>query len=145
LGIGDRVTILPPVTQTELAAFLHTSDAVLAPLTINDRNVVQGCCPLKILEGMAAGVPVIASDLPVVRELGSAGVHFLLVKPGSVDQLAEAALRLWSDKAIAKQIGEQARAHGEANYTWERSGAALVAAYRELGIQVSASRRLSIV
>jgi len=134
LGIAGHVTVLPPVPQTELAGWLHASDAVLVPLTINDRNVVQGCCPLKILEGMAAGVPVIASDLPVVRELGCDGVHFLLVKPGSVDDLAEAALRLWCDRAVAQQIGEQARAHVEANYTWERAGAALAAAYRELSI-----------
>lgn len=140
LGIAGHVTVLPPVPQAELAARLHASDAVLVPLPINDRNIVQGCCPLKILEGMAAGVPVIASDLPVVRELGCDGVHFLLVKPGSVDQLAEAALRLWSDRPLAGQIGEQARAHVEANYTWERSGAALVAVYRELGIQPIAVR-----
>ena len=71
---------------------LCASDVVLAPLILNDRNLVQGCCPLKIIEGMAAGAAVIASDLPVVRELGSDGVHFLLVKPGSVDQIAQAVL-----------------------------------------------------
>lgn len=86
LNIASFVTVLPPLPQSVLAGHLRISNAVLAPLTLNDRNVVQGCCPLKILESMAAGVPVISSDLPVVRELGCDGVHFLLVKPGSVDQ-----------------------------------------------------------
>ncbi|HEV2690544.1 MAG TPA: glycosyltransferase family 4 protein, partial [Bryobacteraceae bacterium] len=111
LGVGGQVRVLAAMPQSELAGHLCAADAVLAPLTLNDRNVLQGCCPLKVLEGMAAGVPVIASDLPVVRELGCHGVHFLLVKPGSVDQIALAALRLADDQELAEKIGEQARAH----------------------------------
>lgn len=137
LGVGNAVCVLPAMPQSELASHLAASDAVLAPLTLNDRNVVQGCCPLKVLEGMAAGAVVIASDLPVVRELGCDGVHFLLVKPGSVDQIAEAALRLAADPALAAAIGEQARAHVLANYTWERAGQALADAYEEVGISRS--------
>jgi glycosyltransferase involved in cell wall biosynthesis len=137
LGVGGSVNVLPAMPQTELASHLRASDAVLAPLTLNDRNVVQGCCPLKVLEGMAAGVLVIASDLPVVRELGCDGVHFVLVKPGSVDQIAEAVLRLASDPEMAAKIGEQARAHVLANYSWDRAGRALADAYEEVGISRS--------
>ncbi|HYL73718.1 MAG TPA: glycosyltransferase family 4 protein [Bryobacteraceae bacterium] len=135
LGVGSAVTVLPAMSQDELSGHLRDSDVVLAPLALNDRNVVQGCCPLKILEGMAAGVPVIASDLPVVRELGCDGVHFLLVKPGSVDQIAQAALRLAADRELAAKIGEQGRAHVLANYTWERAGQALITAYEEAGLK----------
>lgn len=135
LGIAANVMVLEPLPQTALFERLRDCDAVLAPLTVNDRNVVQGCCPLKILEGMAAAVPVIASDLPVVRELGCDGAHFLLVRPGSVDEIARALARLRSDRQLARQIGARARAHVGANYTWDRSGAALVAAYEELGIK----------
>ncbi len=132
--LSAEVEILPPVPQAELAEHLRASDAVLVPLTLNDRNLVQGCCPLKVLEGMAAGVPVIASDLPVVRELGCDGVHFLLVKPGSVDQIADAALRLWTDRALAQHIARQAREHVAAHYTWELAGSALLSAYGDLGV-----------
>jgi glycosyltransferase involved in cell wall biosynthesis len=137
LGVGNRVRILAPMGQPELLEQLHHSAATLAPLGLNDRNVVQGCCPLKILESMAAGIPVIASDLPVVRELGRDGEHFLLVKPGSVDQLAEAALRLRSDAQLSSRLALQARSQIEAAYTWERAGAALSAAYDQLGISRS--------
>jgi len=137
LGVAAHVTMLPALPQTELAEHLRAADVMLAPLTLNDRNVVQGCCPLKILEGMAAGVPVIASDLPVVRELGCDGVHFLVVKAGSVDQIAQAALRLARDPALAASIAEQARAHVLANYTWDRSCELLLQAYAGLGINRS--------
>src|SRR5258708_23879738 len=137
LGVAAHVSMSPASPQVELAECLCAADVMLAPLALNDRNVVQGCCPLKILEGMSAGVPVIASDLPVVRELGCAGVHFLLVKPGSVDQIAQAALRLAGDRALAARLAKQARAHVLTNYTWDRSGELLMQAYAELGINRS--------
>lgn len=128
LGVAAHTSILPAMTQPELAERVRASSAVVAPLTLNDRNVLQGCCPLKILEGMAAGVPVIATDLPVVRELGCDGEHFVLVKAGSVDQIAEAALKLAADPSLADRIGRQAQAHVVENFTWDRAGASLVRA-----------------
>jgi glycosyltransferase involved in cell wall biosynthesis len=95
---------------------------------------VQGCCPLKALEGMASGTPVIATDLPVVRELGCDGEHFLLVRPGSVDHIAETLLRLRSDPQLAQRISQQARRRIEENYTWERAGESLIACYERVGI-----------
>jgi glycosyltransferase involved in cell wall biosynthesis len=134
LGIAAHLNLLQAVPQAELAVHLRESDAVFAPLASNDRNLVQGCCPLKILESMAAGVPVIASDLPVVRELGCDEEHFLLVKPGSVDQIAQAVLRLAADRALARRIGQQAREHVLQKFTWRHAGDALACAYEELGI-----------
>jgi glycosyltransferase involved in cell wall biosynthesis len=134
LGAAAHLNVLEAVPQAELAAHLRESDIVLAPLTLNDRNLIQGCCPLKILESMAAGVPVIASDLPVVRELGCDEEHFLLVKPGSVDQIAQAVLRLAADGALARRISEQAREHILQRFTWRHAGDALASTYEKAGI-----------
>ncbi len=134
LGVAASLNLQQAMPQAELAEHLRASDAVLAPLTWNDRNLLQGCCPLKILESMAAGVPVIASDLGVVRELGCDGVHFHLVKPGSVDQIAQAVLRLADDRELARRIGRQAREQILQRFTWRHSRDALVSAYEELGI-----------
>ena len=137
LGVADRLEILPPVSQEELVQAIQRSHAVLAPLAINDRNVSQGCCPLKVLEGMACGIPVIASDLQAVRELGEQGRHFLLVKPGSVDQITQAVLALHGDPELWQRLSAASREHIVEHYTWERSGAALVAVWEELGISVA--------
>ena len=137
LGVGSRLVVLPPVTQHELAELLRASHAVLVPLTLGDRNTVQGCCPLKVLEGMASGAPVIATDLPVVRELGRDGEHFLLVRPGSVDHIAETIVRLAADWPLAQRISERARQHIEANYTWKHSGDALIESYERLAVSRS--------
>ncbi|MDZ8054901.1 MAG: glycosyltransferase family 4 protein [Aulosira sp. ZfuVER01] len=135
LGVADKLNILTPMSQTQLVEHIHASDVILAPLTPNDRNLVQGCCPLKILEGMATGIPVIASDLPVVRELGEDGVHFLLVKPGSAKSIKDAVLRLQNDPELAMQLAIKARQRIEEYYTWQFAGEALINAYTELGIK----------
>ncbi|WP_414574912.1 glycosyltransferase family 4 protein [Anabaena sp. CCY 9402-a] len=137
LGVADKLTILEPMSQKDLVTKIHDSDMILSPLTANDRNLVQGCCPLKILEGMATGTPVIASDLPVVRELGEDGVHFLLVKPGSAKAIKDAALRLHYERELAIQLAVNARQRIENYYTWQQAGDALVKAYQELGIKRS--------
>ncbi|MBD2206419.1 glycosyltransferase family 4 protein [Calothrix sp. FACHB-1219] len=135
LGVADKLTILEPISQTQLVTHIHTSDVIFAPLMPSDRNLVQGCCPLKILEGMATGIPVIASYLPVVRELGEDGVHFLLVKPGSAKSLKDAVLRWQNEPELGEKLAINARQRIEDNYTWQRAGAALIKAYTELGIK----------
>jgi glycosyltransferase involved in cell wall biosynthesis len=137
LGVLDRVEVLAPMEQTDLARQLADSDAVLVPLTLTDRNTMQGCCPLKALEGMASGTPVIATDLPVMHELGRDGEHFLLVRPGSVDHIAETLVRLRNNPQLSRRIAEGTRRHIEANYTWQRSGDALISCYERLGISRS--------
>ncbi len=137
LGVANQLTILEPISQIKLVKHIHASDVILAPLTTNDRNLVQGCCPLKILEGMATGIPVIASDLPVVRELGENGVHFLLVKPSSAKSIKDAVLQLRNYPELAIQLAVNARQRIEEYYTWKNAGDALTTAYGELGIKQS--------
>jgi glycosyltransferase involved in cell wall biosynthesis len=141
LEVADKLNILEPMPQQELVKYIHAADVILAPLTPNDRNLVQGCCPLKILEGMATGTPVIASDLSVVRELGEDGVHFLLVKPGSAKAIKDAVLRLQCEPELANQLAVNARNRIEQHYTWNHAGEALVAAYTELGIKKVKSKK----
>jgi glycosyltransferase involved in cell wall biosynthesis len=132
LGVADRIALRPAVSQAELAEELAACNAVLAPLMWNDRNVVQGCCPLKVLEGMAAGRPVIASDLEVVRELGVPEEHFLLSQPGSADSIVKAIARLRGEPAFAEKLASNARRLVEERYTWAHAVRSLVAVYRDL-------------
>ena len=132
LHVADAVDVLPPVDRFELAARLRASFAVVAPLPVNDRNTRQGCCPLKILEGMAAGVPVISSDLPVVRDLGEHGRDFLLVKPGSVDQITAAVQQLAAAPSLWHTLARNASARIETCFTWQKAGRGLVELHRQL-------------
>ncbi|QLE56992.1 glycosyltransferase family 4 protein [Nostoc sp. TCL26-01] len=137
LGVADKLNILEPMPQNQLVEHIHTADVILAPLTANDRNLVQGCCPLKILEGMATGTPVITSDMQVVQELGENGVHFLAVKPGSAKAIKDAVLQLQNHGELATYLATNARVRVAEDYTWQRAGTALTTAYQELGIKRS--------
>jgi glycosyltransferase involved in cell wall biosynthesis len=137
LGVGKQLILLEPATQQAIAHQLHQSDCLVAPLTFNDRNVVQGCCPLKVLEGMAAGTPVITSNLPVVQELGQHEVHFLALKPGSAQAIANAIGRLQQNPELRLRLSQTARHHIETHYSWTLAGKRLVNAYQALGINCS--------
>ena len=76
LGVAEQVHILPAKPQAELTALMHQADVIIAPLKANDRNLVQGCCPMKVLEGMGSGTPMITSNLPVTLSLGENEKHF---------------------------------------------------------------------
>ena len=132
LGLSDAVEILDPVPKDELAKLHRQADVILAPLTRNDRNLVQGCCPLKVIEGMASGTPVIASDLPVVRELMQPDVEGIFVRAGSAKAIKDGILRLIREEGLSRQLSCAARSRVERDFTWKQSQAKLIHAYREL-------------
>lgn len=129
LGVADDVVMLKPCPRDALVRLHHDHDVILAPLLPNDRNLVQGCCPLKVLEGMASGRPVVASDLPVVTALARANEEALLVKPGSAKAVKDAVLRLAREPALASELATRARRRVIESFTWEHAGELLVAAY----------------
>jgi len=119
LGVFPHLEILEPVS-------------VLAPLTRNDRNCDQGCCPIKVLEAMASGTPLIASDLEVVRELCTDDVEALLVRPGSGKAIKDGMLRLRAAPDLGMRLSLAARERVEREFAWSRAQSELVAAYEEL-------------
>jgi len=141
LLMEGAVELLEPLPQAELAALHHACDVVLVPLPVNDRNCVQGCCPLKLLEAMATGTPVVASHLPVVRTLAEPD-EVMLIRPGAPKAIAEAVKALWADPALGLALSTKARARVERDFPWSRAGEALVRAYEErLGMARASTRR----
>ncbi|WAM26236.1 glycosyltransferase family 4 protein [Myxococcus sp. NMCA1] len=141
LLLEGAVELLEPLPQAELAALHHACDVVLVPLPFNDRNCVQGCCPLKLLEAMATGTPVVASNLPVVSTL-AAPDEVMLIRPGSAKAIAEAVKALREDPTLGPAMSAKARARVERDFPWSRAGEALVSAYEErLGMARASTRR----
>jgi glycosyltransferase involved in cell wall biosynthesis len=77
--------------------------------------------PLKLFEYMAAGNPIISSDLPAVTEVVQHGKTALLVQPGDVDELADAIKRLYDDSALRERLGSAAKRESE-RYSWQVRG-----------------------
>lgn len=142
LNALDVLTILPAVTQPELVKLMHSAHVILAPLSSNDRNLLQGCCPFKILEGMASGTPVLASALPVVQEIAGNEHCLFLAKPGSTGSIVEGIRDIIASPEKSLMITHNARRRIEANYCLERTGKLLLDAYSGLSNKIlsSASR-----
>ena len=130
LGVADHVKICDGTSQMELARAHHEADVILIPLLPNDRNLLQGCCPLKVLEAMASGTPLIASDMPVVSCLVRNGIDGQLVRPGSAKSIKDGLLRFRDDPHFAQACSENARTRIENEFTWDRAGEKLRTAYQ---------------
>jgi glycosyltransferase involved in cell wall biosynthesis len=120
LGAQGAVRLLG--SRTDVPALLAQADCVLL---VSD---YEGA-PLSILEGMAAGVPVVASRVAGIPELVVDGESGLLVDRGSADALAVVLDRLLDDPARGAAIGEAGRARARNKYSRERMAADLTALY----------------
>jgi len=132
LGVADRVDWHYTVPHAEVAAWMAHAAVSLAPLTASPRNLDQGCSPLKIWESMAAGSPVVASDLPAVRELITDGVDGRLVRPDRPAELARAVRILLEYPEMAAELGRRARERIGSGFTWAHARARLADVYEQL-------------
>jgi glycosyltransferase involved in cell wall biosynthesis len=132
LGLEGSVTIESAAPHIEMPAIIAQADVCVAPLAYNDRNVTQGCCPIKVIEYMACARPVVASNLPVVRELTRDDADALLFTPDDPTDLARCVLAILNDSSLAQRLADSAakRAHGK--YSWREAQKRLVRVYERL-------------
>lgn len=132
LGIAGRVLWRWELPSSELEPWLGNALLSVAPLRACSRNVEQGCAPLKILESLAAGVPVVASDLPPVREIVTDGVEGRLVAPDRPADLARAIRLLLHLPEHRARMSAAARERAARDFAWDRSLDLLKGVYRSL-------------
>jgi glycosyltransferase involved in cell wall biosynthesis len=118
-GVADRVTCTGRVSDARLAALYETCLAVCVP------SVAEGF-GLPVLEAAAAGAPVVASDLPVFRELE--GPVALYVPVGDEDAWTHALERVVADDALRLEAGAHAGAVAR-RYTWDHAASLTITAY----------------
>ena len=98
-----------PFQAPELRQKLAQAHIGVAPLPSDPRNTVQGCCPIKLVEFMAAGLPILSTRLPVVEELVQHQQSAWLVRPNSPFALAQGLLRLAQDGQLRRRLGQEAQ------------------------------------
>lgn len=101
LQLDDRVALLG--RRDDVPALLKTADLFLFC------SRTEGL-PNALMEAMAAGVPVVATDVPGCRDLITSGETGLLVPSGSIESIARAVLHLLEDRRRARSLSEAARA-----------------------------------
>jgi glycosyltransferase involved in cell wall biosynthesis len=130
LGIDGRVTFTGLVEPGRVPELLRSA-AVLALPNPASAISTRFTSPLKLFEYMAAGRPIVASDLPSIREVLHDNVDALLVEPGSADALADAIRRLLNDRALAGRLADAAL-RAVPQYGWDRRAERLEALLTEV-------------
>lgn len=77
--------------------------------------------PIRVLEAMACGVPVVASNVCAIPEAVRDGINGFLVQPGSISQLAERVCCLLADSKLGAKMGENARRTVIDEFNWNVS------------------------
>ena len=121
---------LPP---SEVDRYRLAFDVLLAPyqrtvyVSGGERtSTAKWMSPLKIFEYMAAGKPILCSDLPVIREVLENGHNAMLCDPDNLDCWVAALTRLQRDRTLAKQISATALRDFTEKYTWQRRAASVL-------------------
>ena len=121
-----RVEFAGMVEPPQVAALLQRADVLVIP-NLPSRISAAYTSPLKLFEYMASGRPVVASDLPALREVLRPDENAVLVQPGSVEALAAGIRRVIVDEAFGARLAATAR-RNVAEYTWDKRAERLEAA-----------------
>jgi len=123
LDCAGRITFTGLLAPPEVPARLAEADVLVLP---NPRSAISNAftSPLKLFEYMGSGRPIVASDLPSLREVLRDGENALLVEPGNPQALVAAIDRIKKDAALGGRLAGQALQDVQA-FTWARRAEAL--------------------
>lgn len=141
VGVSSRVTFSGFVAKAELPARMAEADVYVLPTL--DTPSARYTSPLKMFEYMAMGRPIVATDLPPVREVLRNGENARLVPPGDANALAEALREVAADPVLGRRLAARARSDVE-GYSWKRRAERLEALFTEV-LSLTPSQRLTSI
>lgn len=107
----------------ELADNQSAADVLVVPNTGKDVISARFTSPLKLIAHMASGRPIVASDLPSIREITGDDAA-VLVEPDDAKALADGIKKVLADAPLGERLAKRARERVE-RYTWESRATAI--------------------
>lgn len=123
-GLQSAALLTGAVSPEMIPGLLASMDVAVAPYP---ESIDFYFSPLKVVEYMAAGLPVVASGIGQINELIQDGVTGLLCSPGDETALANALEQLWHSPYLRNQLGQTARQHILAHHTWDTVASQILA------------------
>lgn len=108
LGLQSKVQLLGAKTQQEVASLLSQADCYVQPSVIQPNGKMEGI-PVALMEALAHGLPVIATQISGIPELVQPGVTGLLVPQRSAADLANAITRVFEHPADVAPLAAAGR------------------------------------
>ncbi len=118
-GVAEQLTFAGYIPPAQVHNYYLRARVGVCPLPLGESTIAeQFTSPLKILDMMAWGVPIVATDLPSVRQILHHNRTALLVEPNNPHCLAQAVHTLLADRALAQRLVITARSEVE-RYSWQ--------------------------
>jgi D-inositol-3-phosphate glycosyltransferase len=131
LGLGEHA-VLPGRVLRDRATDWHRALDVFA-VPRQDTPVARTVTPLKPIEAMSVGRPVVASDLPALAEVVGEPGTGLLATPGDPEDLAGRIRELSEDPVLRARLGARGREFA-ATRTWQALARRYLSVYENLGV-----------
>jgi len=125
LRVGDKVIFTGAIEYKLVPEYIAAADVAVA--CFEDNDITRSKSPLKIVEYMASGKAIVASNVgEVPTMLDDCGI---LTEPGNVYSLAKGIIRFLEDEKLRKECERKARKRAEKEYKWEVTANNLLRAY----------------
>lgn len=113
--LENQVTLLGPIAHDTIKEYYALSDVVLVPSVYSAG--VEEATSISALEAMGSGSPLVACAVGGLKEIVNHEEDGLLVEEKSVEQLADAVIRLLKDPAYGQALADRARTKIENEYS----------------------------
>jgi glycosyltransferase involved in cell wall biosynthesis len=120
LGIDERVKFLGH--REDVPEILAAGDVFVFP------SLYEGLGG-SLIEAMALGLPIVASDIPAVREVVEENRNALLVSPASPEDLALSIARILEDHELARRFGQRSVEIFHERFTLDKSATRMIQLY----------------
>ncbi|WP_343037919.1 glycosyltransferase family 4 protein [Arthrobacter wenxiniae] len=138
LGLAGKVTFTGRVPRESTPLYHQALDVFVVPR--KDLAVTRAVTPLKPVEALASARPVVASDLPALREIIEENVNGRLSPADNPSGLAKVLSGMLQDPELRKRLGTAGRRGVLELRTWNANAAAYSAAYKKVARLKFASR-----
>lgn len=145
LGLSHAVSVSGAVPHDLIPRILAEATVTVAPLDNSLRNTVQGCQPIKILEYMASGKPVVAPDLPVIHALISHQQEGLLYPVGDTLALRACLEQVLHQPETGNTMGQRGRQKVSQHFQWQHAQVRLLTLYDKVETEGFAQKRTGVL
>lgn len=132
-GLQDIVTIYPNLPPHELFSIVNKATIAISPDLRTPNRVLA--IPTKLFEFMAAGLPIVGSDLPYALDLFTRSKVGILAQPESPESFLRAIKKLVNDRSLGFEIGKNGQRVFMEKFTWESQIPGLLEFYNTILIK----------
>ena len=123
LDLEDKITFRSGISEKEIVKTYHDSDIAVIPSLYEGFGFGAG-------EAMACGVPLISTDSGGLKQV--IGDAALKIKPGSVNEIEEGILKLFTEEKIRQELAEKGRERMEEFFDWKIAASAYIELFKKI-------------